>query len=203
MSVAGGVAATKGLLLRFREQLQFVEKGVGILKMKRERLAMEVNLLLDKVKARDQLEKEVMTAYGSLKEAYCALGYQGLRTIALGVEQAQVGGLSYSVVGVTVPTLQIERTASTAGIPSTWGYEVSQRFASLLPKIIQLSQSEAAIEKLVEELKSTNRKVSALEQIVIPSTVGIIQYIENRLYEETLEEFIRTKHVRETIRKRA
>jgi H(+)-transporting ATP synthase subunit D len=202
VSSAEGVAATKGLLLRFREQLQFVEKGREVLKMKRERLAMEVNQLLDEIKARDQLEKEVMAAYGGLKEAYCVLGYQGLRSIAQSVEQTRVGGLSYSVVGIAVPTLQIERTASVAGIPSTLAYEVSQKFVSLLPKIVRLSQSEAEMEKLVEELKSTNRKVSALEQIVIPSMTSIIQYIENRLYEESLEEFIRTKHVRESIRKR-
>jgi len=202
MSVAGGVAATKGLLLRYREQLQFVQKGREVLKMKRERLAMEVNALLTEVRARDELEKEVMAGYDALKEAFCELGYGGVRSIALGVEQAKVEGHPYSVVGVPVPTLQIERTPTIADIPSAIGYEVSQRFASLLPKIIRLSQSEAQIEKLVQELKATNRKVSALEQIVIPSTVSTIQYIETRLYEETLEEFIRTKHVRGTMKER-
>jgi vacuolar-type H+-ATPase subunit D/Vma8 len=49
---------------------------------------------------------------------------------------------------------------------------------------------------------STNRKVNALEQIVIPSIANTIRYIEGRLYEEMLEEFIRTKHVREAIRRR-
>ncbi|MGQ9718866.1 MAG: V-type ATP synthase subunit D [Nitrososphaerales archaeon] len=202
MSFMGRVAATKGVLLRLREQLQFIEKGREILKMKRERLAGEVNSLLAEVRVRGELEKEIMGAYDSLKKAYSMLGYQNFQSIALTVGQTDVSGLTYSVMGVIVPELRIERDADISNIPSGVAYEASEKLSPLLMKIIKLGESEAKIERLVDEFMSTNRKVNALEQIVIPSIAGTIRYIEGRLYEEMLEEFIRTKHIREVIRRR-
>lgn len=196
------VAATKGVLLRLREQLGFIEKGREILKMKREQLAGEINRLLAEVKARGKLEKEIMEAYEYLKKAHSVLGYQNLHSMALTVGQTDVSGLTYSVMGVVVPELRIEKEADISNVPSGVAYEAAEKLLPLITKIIKLSESEAKIERLVDEFMSTNRKVNALEQIVIPSIASTIRYIEGRLYEEMLDEFIRTKHVREAIRRR-
>jgi len=202
MSFAVRVAATKGVLLRLREQLGFIEKGKEILKMKREQLAGEINRLLSEVKTRGELEKEIMESYEHLKKAHSTLGYQSLQSMALTVGQIDVTGLTYSVMGVVVPELRIEKEVDISNIPSGVAYEAAEKLSPLLGKIIRLGESEAKIERLVDEFMSTNRKVNALEQIVIPSISGTIRYIEGRLYEEMLEEFIRTKHVREVIRRR-
>jgi V/A-type H+-transporting ATPase subunit D len=202
MSFAVRAAATKGVLLRLREQLGFIEKGKEILKMKREQLAGEINRLLAEVKVRRELEKEIMEAYEYLKKAHSMLGYQNLQSMALTVGQMDVSGLTYSVMGVMVPELRIEKEADISNIPSGVAYEAAEKLLPLIAKIIKLGESEAKIERLVDEFMSTNRKVNALEQIVIPSIANTIRYIEGRLYEEMLEEFIRTKHVREAIRRR-
>ncbi len=202
MSFAIRAAATKGVLLRLREQLRFIEKGKEILKMKREQLAGEINRLLAEVKIRGELEREIMEAYEYLKKAHSMLGYQNLQSMALTVGQMDVSGLTYSVMGVIVPELRIEKEADISNIPSGVAYEAAEKLSPLIAKIIRLSESEAKIERLVDEFMSTNRKVNALEQIVIPSISNTIRYIEGRLYEEMLEEFIRTKHVREVIRRR-
>ncbi|MEM2873364.1 MAG: V-type ATP synthase subunit D [Nitrososphaerales archaeon] len=202
MSFAVRAAATKGVLLRLREQLGFIEKGKEILKMKREQLAGEINRLLAEVRVRGELEKEIMEAYEYLKKAHSMLGYQNLQSMALTVGQMDVSGLTYSVMGVIVPELRIEKEADISNVPSGVAYEAAEKLLPLIEKIIRLSESEAKIEKLVDEFMSTNRKVNALERIVIPSIANTIRYIEGRLYEEMLEEFIRTKHVREAIRRR-
>ncbi|MGB9659025.1 MAG: V-type ATP synthase subunit D [Nitrososphaerales archaeon] len=202
MSFAVRAAATKGVLLRLREQLGFIEKGKEILKMKREQLAGEINRLLAEVKIRGELEREIMEAYEYLKKAHSMLGYQNLQSMALTVGQMDVSGLTYSVMGVIVPELRIEKEADISNIPSGVAYEAAEKLSPLIAKIIKLGESEAKIERLVDEFMSTNRKVNALERIVIPSIANTIRYIEGRLYEEMLEEFIRTKHVREAIRRR-
>ena len=46
----------------------------------------------------------------------------------------------------------------------------------------------------------TNRKVNALEKVVIPSYKATIRYIEARLSEEALQEFFVTKRVRDMSR---
>jgi H(+)-transporting ATP synthase subunit D len=122
--------------------------------------------------------------------------------MALTVGQIDVTGLTYSVMGVVVPELRIEKEVDISNVPSGVAYEAAEKLSPLLGKIIRLGESEAKIERLVDEFMSTNRKVNALEQIVIPSISSTIRYIEGRLYEEMLEEFIRTKHVREVIRRR-
>jgi V/A-type H+-transporting ATPase subunit D len=202
MSFAVRAAATKGVLLRLREQLGFIEKGKEILKMKREQLAGEINRLLAEVRVRGELEKEIMEAYEYLKKAHSMLGYQNLQSMALTVGQMDVSGLTYSVMGVVVPELRIEKEADISNVPSGVAYEAAEKLSPLIAKIIKLGESEAKIERLVDEFMSTNRKVNALERIVIPSISNTIRYIEGRLYEEMLEEFIRTKHVREAIRRR-
>ena len=202
MSFAVKAAATKGVLLKLREQLGFIEKGKEILKMKREQLAGEINRFLDEVKTRGDLEKEIMGSYEYLKKAHSILGYQNIHSMALTVGQIDLSGLTYSVMGVVVPELQIEKESDISNVPSGVAYEAAEKLFPLLEKIIKLGESEAKIERLVDEFMSTNRKVNALEQIVIPSIVSSIRYIEGRLYEEMLEEFIRTKHVREVIRRR-
>lgn len=202
MSFVVRAAATKGVLLRLREQLGFIEKGKEILKMKREQLAGEINRLLAEVKTRGELEKEIMESYEHLKKAHSMLGYQNLQSMALTVGQIDVTGMTYSVMGVMVPELRIEKEVDISNVPSGVAYEAAEKLSPLLGKIIRLGESEAKIERLVDEFMSTNRKVNALEQIVIPSISSTIRYIEGRLHEEMLEEFIRIKHVREAIRRR-
>jgi H(+)-transporting ATP synthase subunit D len=202
MSFVVRAAATKGVLLRLRDQLEFMKKGKDILKMKSEQLAGEINRLLGEVKARGELEKEIMAAYDLLKKAHSMLGYQTLHSMALSVGPIDVSGLTYSVMGVVVPELRVERRADIGNVPSGAAYEAAAKLSSLLERIIHLGESEAKIERLVDEFMSTNRKVNTLEQVVIPSIESSIRYIEGRLYEETLEEFIRTKYVREAIRRR-
>jgi vacuolar-type H+-ATPase subunit D/Vma8 len=46
----------------------------------------------------------------------------------------------------------------------------------------------------------TNRKVNALERVLIPQTIELIRYIDGRLEEEALEEFFRAKRVKAVIR---
>jgi vacuolar-type H+-ATPase subunit D/Vma8 len=46
----------------------------------------------------------------------------------------------------------------------------------------------------------TNRKVNALERVILPNMLETLRYIEGRLEEETLEEFFRAKRVKAVIR---
>ena len=50
-------------------------------------------------------------------------------------------------------------------------------------------------------LKVTNRRVNALEFILIPRIIGIIKWIESELDEETREDFFRLKKVTDNKKK--
>jgi V/A-type H+-transporting ATPase subunit D len=55
---------------------------------------------------------------------------------------------------------------------------------------------EASVERIAHELLTLNRKVNALEKVVIPAYSEQIRYIEDLLFDEDLEEFSRVKHIK-------
>ena len=88
MSV-GRAAVTRGVLLRLREQIEFMERGKELLKMRRDNLAAETNRLLAKVGGRREFDKRLMGAYETLKTAYMTLGYSRVQSEASAVEPLQ------------------------------------------------------------------------------------------------------------------
>jgi vacuolar-type H+-ATPase subunit D/Vma8 len=56
------------------------------------------------------------------------------------------------------------------------------------------------VERLATELMNTNRKVNALEKVVIPRYKATIRYIEEKLNEQALQEFFVTKKMRDLSR---
>jgi vacuolar-type H+-ATPase subunit D/Vma8 len=69
-----------------------------------------------------------------------------------------------------------------------------------LGELLTIAEAEARIESIAQELMLTNRKVNALERVILPGLMETLRYIEGRLEEETLEEFFRAKRVKAVIR---
>ncbi|MEM4251652.1 MAG: V-type ATP synthase subunit D [Candidatus Bathyarchaeia archaeon] len=200
MSAPGRAAVSRGVLLRLREQLEFTKKGQELLKMKRDHLASETNKLLSKVAARQRLDSKLMEAYESLKAAYLTLGYSGLESQASTVEKMDVRVRPKSIMGVIVPEAVIEREAKTSSVSSPSAYKAASELTGLMKELIELAEAESRIESIAYELMMTNRKVNALDRVLIPGLMELIRYVEGRLEEESLEEFFRAKRVKQVIR---
>ncbi|MEM3715484.1 MAG: V-type ATP synthase subunit D [Thermoprotei archaeon] len=198
----GRVAATKGVLQRLREQLKFIEKGKNVLKMKRDQLAGEINKLLPEIKRRRDVEKLFNDAYLSLKYAYAVLGYDEVESASKAVELIEVRALPTSVMGVVMPEIEIVKKPDSKQVPLATLFFTTEKLNKAIEEVIKLAILEAKIEQLSRELMDINRKVNALEKVVIPAYQSLIRYIEDRLNEEALEEFFITKHVRDIIRVR-
>jgi V-type H+-transporting ATPase subunit D len=70
------------------------------------------------------------------------------------------------------------------------------KFTHLLDGLIKLGSLQTAFMTLDEAIKLTNRRVNALDNVVIPSIVDTIAYISSELDEIEKEEFFRLKKVR-------
>ena len=198
----GRAAATRGILLRLREQLEFLERGRELLKMKRDHLASEVNKLLSELAIRGEVEDKLKDAYESLKSTYSTLGYSATLSEASTVDKVEVDVKPYSIMGVVVSRISVKRKPDFNNIYNMYALETAEKLASAIESIMKLAETEFQIERLTMELMMTNRKVNALEKRLIPSLMELIRYIEDKLEEEMLDEFFKAKLVRTAIRGR-
>jgi V/A-type H+/Na+-transporting ATPase subunit D len=191
------LAATRGTLQKAREQLEFTERGRDVLRMKRDQIAGELNKLLAQLRRRKELERQFGDAFAAVKEAYATLGYDGFASAAEAASTMEVKALPTSTVGVVLPGLEVVRRPTPEEVPTHAAMKASAKLARAVQEAIELGVIEAKVEKLARDLMSTNRKVNALEKVVIPRYKSMIAYIEQKLNEEALQEFFVTKRIRD------
>lgn len=189
------VSATKGALLRAKEQYRFIQKGKEILEMKRDRLAGEINASLPKIRERNKLELEILNIYNEYKNLLMSYGYDELFSYAKAVGSILTKFLVKSIMGVLEPEVKITSEPKFENISDPALQAFCRKFYSIFRKILELGVVEAKVERVALELMDTNRKVNALEKIVIPRFQELIRYIEERIMEDELQEFVRTKYI--------
>lgn len=69
------------------------------------------------------------------------------------------------------------------------------KFSSLLDGLVKLGSLQTAFLTLDEAIKLTNRRVNALDNVVIPRLTNTVDYIVSELDEIEKEEFFRLKKV--------
>jgi V/A-type H+-transporting ATPase subunit D len=195
MSFTSGVSASPGVLLALRDQLKFIEKGKEILEMKRDRLAGEINKLLDLVKLRREAEDLFMDAYKLFIHVLMRKGIRELESIAKGVNYMDIKFDTSMIMGINLVELKVDVPPNLDSIYDPLVQGLAKRFFEAFMSMLKAVVVENNIELLAKELMSTSRKVNSLEKIVIPEYASLIRYVEERLLEEALEEFVRTRYI--------
>lgn len=200
-SELGEVKPTKGYLLRLRARLRLVEEGHRVLELKRDELANQLRINLEELDAQraNKLQK-IEAALKRLQLAYASLGSKEMASQVGSIEKTlQLKVLPKSVMGILVPYIKIERRPALTNKLGFIIRSVADEFCSLVDELLDIAQLESRIQRIADELESTNRKVNALEKIVIPEYKVLAKQIEDRLDQDMLEEFIRTRFVRSII----
>jgi len=195
---------TKGFLLDFKRRLEFIKSAHNLLEMKRDQLMRELKEDLEKLK---EMRKKVMEEIGEINNEFAflhvAYGSQEIETVpAFLEEKAQVTIIPKSILGVTVPLIKEINIPSVKGKCPFYIASLAEKAATALLNLIRLSELEAEIEFILEDLRNTNIRVNALEKVVIPRYQLLIKYIQDVLDHEMLEEFMRTKMVKNVLSKR-
>lgn len=194
------MAATKGTLQKAREQLEFIERGKDVLKMKRDQLAGELNGLLAGLAKRKEVDRLFVEALEAARYAHTVLGSDAFDSAARAVSMIEVRGVPKSTVGVAMPDVEFVRRPIPAEAPSAAVMKVVGKLSRAVQGEVELGVLEAKLERLARELMDTNRKVNALEKVVIPGYKAMIRYIEDRLNEQALQEFFVTRRMRDMTR---
>ena len=199
MSLTGRVTATRGALMRLRSNLQLVQDGKNILKVKRDRLVGELNNLIKQLGKRDVLERRLAELYDAFRDATVNLGFERVASSALPISKIKIDVKPVSIMGVVVPKLKIIERPRIDSVEEMELHSVAEKLGDLMSELLLVAQIETEIERIANELLRINRKVNALERIIIPSAEKQVRYIQELLLDEDLEDFSRTKHVRNVI----
>jgi V/A-type H+-transporting ATPase subunit D len=203
------VAPTRSNLLKTKETLRLAKDGHDLLEQKREVLFIELMQIIHRLRQleEDMAEKSA-TAFNALESALLSMGHESMNWSALAVLGERNINLTHrSVMGVPVVNLQ-ETKDSYMGLQSSMDGtssaldEVRKKFEELVEVLYSWSEIEISVWRLANEIKKTQRRVNALENIFIPDYQGTIKAIEDVLEEGDREEFIRKKKVKSYISKK-
>ncbi len=189
------VPPTKSSQLRLRDDLKMASEGFSLLDQKREILVMELMRLLERVRrAQQRLDQACQQAYDTGRKAFAKNGYHSMRRVANGIRydhQVRVG--SRVVAGVRLPEIAVDsgRFSRQYGLADTDSLadQTMRDFLELLAAVGEMAHLETAVWLLARELKKTQRRVNALEQIFIPDFKDTLHYIRETLESKELEAF--------------
>jgi len=194
--------ATIGTLVKLREQLQLVRRGKEILEMRRDQLIREIYQLLSEIRERERLEKEFLRIYDKVKELYMVMNADNIRSYARVVRRPELRLLYESLMGVKVPRVDILSEPDFSQVTDLAVHALAEELWKLLYRLIEITRKEAAVENLSKELAYINRVVNSLEKNIIPQLNETIHYVEEKVQEESLSEFVRIKKVRDVVQRR-
>mgnify|MGYP000032264405 CR=1 FL=1 len=202
MSSLRYLPATTGTLVKLRERLQLVRRGKEVLEMRRDQLIKEVYNLLSEIRKREELEKELYQLYERIKEIYATIGPDNISSYARTISKPKIRVIYESLFGVRVPRVDFLNVPDFTQISHPAVYQLALELWSLMENLFKIAAKEMAVESLSNELAYINRVVNSLEKNVIPQLIEQIHYVEERIREESLSEFVRIKKVRDVIQKR-
>lgn len=183
------IAPTKSNLLSLKEQLAVSTEGYDLLEQKREILVMELMHLVERVKLLEHdMDKCIAKAYPALKRMLLAMGGERTERLAMAVDYkfeitkkpVIIGGMNFTSLDVTLPKREL--FSSFMGTTPD-NDEVMADFFELLALITQMASIRTIVWRLAMEVKKTQRRVNALDKMVIPQSKETVKYIESVLEE--------------------
>jgi V/A-type H+/Na+-transporting ATPase subunit D len=203
------VSPTRINLIQTKKTLKLAESGREVLERKRDILIRELrHSIYDAERTREELLNALAKAYKNLKEASIAKGSESVANVALASSSEANYLVDYrSIMGVTVPSVKFQREPD---IKPDYGFastsveldEAFKQFYNVLELIAELARTEGTTFQIANDVKRTQRRVNALNYVLIPRYRNITKTIELALEEKDREEFVRTKIIKRLIKER-
>jgi V/A-type H+/Na+-transporting ATPase subunit D len=201
------ISATRINLIQTKRTLSLAESGRDILERKRDILLRELRTsIFEAKKAREELVGALSIAYSNLKKAQLAKGSETVENVALGSSLKADFVTDYrSIMGVTVPIIEFRREIDAKpdyGFANT-SAELDMafnQFYKVLDLIAELARAEGTVFQIANDVHKTQRRVNALNYVLIPIYRNTVKRIDQVLEEKEREEFVRTKRIKHMIK---
>lgn len=194
-------------LALFKGKKVGAKKGYDLLKKKSDALKKSFREILAKIlETKKRMGKEYNGALISLAEANFAAG-DFSKSVLDSVKtrtNVRLNVSSENVAGVHLPIFTLRGDGDDQNddrnmLGLTGGGQAIQRckerFQKFLKILVDIASLQTQFITLDEVIKVTNRRVNALEYVVIPRIEFTINYIDKELDEESREDFFRLKRV--------
>ncbi|KAK9512503.1 hypothetical protein O3M35_000911 [Rhynocoris fuscipes] len=196
---------SRGAQSLMKSRLAGAQKGHSLLKKKADALQMRFRSILSKIIETKTLMGEIMKeAAFSLAEAKFATGDFN-QVVLQNVTKAQIKIRTKkdNVAGVTLPVFESYQdgtdTYELAGL-ARGGQQLSKlkkNYQAAIKLLVELASLQTAFVTLDDVIKLTNRRVNAIEHVIIPKIECTLAYIISELDEMEREEFYRLKKIQD------
>jgi V/A-type H+-transporting ATPase subunit D len=193
------IAPTKSNLFRVKERLATAEEGYDLLEQKREILVMELMQKVEQVKLLERdLDARVDTAYPALKRMLIVVGRERADRLSRNIRyRFELREKRLLVAGMNLPSLEVRLpNAELKYSPANSFAECDEtvlEFFELLKLLTELAAVRTVTWRLAREVRKTQRRVNALEKMVIPTARDTKLYIESALEERDRDAFFTSK----------
>ncbi|MDR1899568.1 MAG: V-type ATP synthase subunit D [Treponema sp.] len=192
-------APTKSNLIRVKERLATAEEGYDLLEQKREILVMELMQKVEQVKMLERdLDARVASAYPVLKRMLIVAGRERADRISEHIRYPfELREKPVQAAGMTLPGLEIHLPEAELKYSPANSFaecdETVLEFFELLKICTELAAVRTVAWRLAREVRKTQRRVNALEKMVIPTARETRVYIESALEERDRDSFFTSK----------
>jgi V/A-type H+-transporting ATPase subunit D len=193
------IAPTKSNLFRTKERLATAEEGYDLLEQKREILVMELMRKVEQVKILERdLDARVGTAYPALKRMLVVAGRERADRISRNIRyQFELREKREAVAGMSLPGLEMRLPEAELKYSPANSFaecdETVLEFFEMLKICTELAAVRTIAWRLAREVRKTQRRVNALEKMVIPAARDTKVYIESALEERERDSFFTSK----------
>ncbi|KAF7278420.1 V-type proton ATPase subunit D [Rhynchophorus ferrugineus] len=196
---------SRGAQMLMKGRLKGAQKGHSLLKKKADALQMRFRMILSKIIETKTLMGDVMKeAAFSLAEAKFTTGDIN-QVILQNVTKAQlkIRTKKDNVAGVTLPVFEWYQDGTDnyelAGL-AKGGQQLAKlkkNYQSAIKLLVELASLQTSFVTLDDVIKITNRRVNAIEHVIIPKIENTLAYIISELDEIEREEFYRLKKIQD------
>lgn len=200
---------TRTELKRISETLDLSRIGHNLLEEKNEALILEYfKMSKDSRQKKETMQKKMAEAFDTLKIAQSTLGHIETRYLGASVSEAKKTEMTKKkIMGVNLLKIDapdysrdiLERGYNITDSDSTLDSAASL-FEDALPHVLKIGEIDSNSKILKTEIANTRRKVTALEDYIIPNLNSNKKMIISKLDERAREDFTRTKIVKRKIR---
>lgn len=199
------VVPTVTMLGVMKQRLVGATRGHALLKKKSDALTVQFRQILKKIVSTKESMGDIMkTSSFALTEAKYVAGDNIKHVVLENVKEAslRVRSRTENVAGVKLPKFDYTADGDAAKNDLTGlargGQQVQQcrvAYIKAIEVLVELASLQTSFLTLDEAIKTTNRRVNALENVVKPRIENTISYIKGELDELEREDFFRLKKI--------